>query len=67
MKLMKPFTISFFLLFLVISGRRQGSTMVLSIERLRTLDHDIQELKDLVRDQRTTQASLTNTTGIFLQ
>lgn len=56
LKPMKNFTLSLLFLFFFFAGHSQDSTMVLSIERLRSLDHDIQELKDYVKDQRTSQA-----------
>ncbi len=54
---MKPFiSCLVIMLFLGSSLLSQDTTLVFSVERLRTLDQDVLELKDFVREQRTHQA-----------
>lgn len=49
-------TLLFMLILLDTHGQGQDTTMVVTIERLRDLDRDIQELKTFVRDQKTEHA-----------
>ncbi|HSW68390.1 MAG TPA: hypothetical protein VLH16_07405 [Bacteroidales bacterium] len=53
---MKKFAIAFFLVLVFIGAKGQDTTMVITNERLRELDRDIQELKTFVRDQKTEHA-----------
>jgi hypothetical protein len=53
---MKQIALFLLLLFAIIGAKSQDTAMVVTVEHLRGLDRDIQELKDFVREQRTAQA-----------
>lgn len=53
---MKKFALTIFLLLVIISAKGQDTTMIMTIERLRELDRDMQELKTFVREQKTEHA-----------
>lgn len=53
---MKKFALVVFFLAITLGVTAQDTTMVITIERLRELDRDIQELKTFVREQKTEHA-----------